>query len=69
MPEEPHAQIATVARDNHETLSHTAVRLIRSGLGLNRGARVCTDPVSGRLLLDVPRPITPEDVRAMEDEE
>ncbi|MDR1294945.1 MAG: hypothetical protein LBK59_08320 [Bifidobacteriaceae bacterium] len=69
IPEDLHAQVASIARDRRETFSHTAVHLIRRGLGTDRGARVYVDPVSGRALLDIPRPITSEDVRALEDEE
>jgi hypothetical protein len=69
IPENLHAQVTTIARDRRETFSHTTVHLIRRGLGMDRSAQVYVDPASGRALLDIPRPITSEDVRALEDEE
>jgi hypothetical protein len=39
-----------------------------AGLANTTAGRVCTDPATGRLLVDVPLAITPADVRSLEDE-
>jgi hypothetical protein len=69
LPEDLHAQLAFIARDTRQTLSGVTVRLLRRGLGLEQRARVYTDPSTGRVLLDLPRAVTQEDVRSLEDEE
>ncbi|MDR0592937.1 MAG: hypothetical protein LBG60_06710 [Bifidobacteriaceae bacterium] len=68
IPEDLHSQVSSISRDTRRSLSQTAVWLMRRGLGQDRAGRVYTDPATGRLLLDVPRAITPADVRSLEDE-
>jgi hypothetical protein len=69
IPEDLHSQAVAIARDTHQTLSQAVAMLIRRGLGLDSRARVYTDAATGRVMLDVPRPITADDVRSLDDEE
>jgi hypothetical protein len=69
IPPELHIQAVSIARDRRQSLSQTVVELMRRGLGAHSGAKVYTDPASGRVLLEVARRITADDVRALEDYE
>jgi len=69
LPSDLHQQALTIARDGHQTLSQAVALLMRRGLGGEPGARVHRDAATGRLVLDVGRPVGDDDVRSLEDDE
>ena len=71
LPDDLHRIAASIARDQRTTLSGAVVALIRKGLGQTEasGYRVYTSETTGLPVVQFGRPITIEDVRALDDEE
>ena len=72
LPEDLHRIVTSLATHTRRSLSQTAAELIRRGLAAPaRGAEasaVAVNPATGLPVLRSSRPITPEDVKALEDE-
>lgn len=67
LPDDLHQAAMLIARDRHQTLSRTVASLMRSALaGDKRQATIEVDPDSGLPTLSVGRPITAEDVAAVD---
>lgn len=68
LPEDLHRIATAIARDQGATLSATVASLIRRGLGdAVAGTAVAASPRTGLRVLNLGRPITSEDVRALDD--
>jgi hypothetical protein len=73
LPDDLHRIVTSLATHSRSSLSRTAADLIRRGLELP-GRDVVdasafeTSPVTGLPVLRSPRPITPDDVQALDDE-
>jgi Arc/MetJ family transcription regulator len=68
LPADLHAQVVSIARDTHRTLSETVAFLMRRGLGESRGAELTHSASTGLPVVRLGRMITTEDVRALEDD-
>lgn len=74
LPEDLHRIVASVSAHTRRSLSHTAVELIRRGLATTAGeqaastATVSRSPSTGLPTVRLARTVTPEDVKALEDE-
>jgi hypothetical protein len=68
LPADLHAQVVSIARDTHRTLSETVAFLMRRGLGESRAAELTHSPATGLPVVRLGRMITTEDVRALEDD-
>jgi hypothetical protein len=72
LPNDLHAIITSLAAHTRRSLSQTAAELIRRGLRAPEGGAeasvVRISRVTGLPVLRSARPITPEDVKALEDE-
>ena len=72
LPDDLHRIVTSLATHTRTSLSQTAAGLIRRGLALpERGAGAPTftkSSITGLPVLHSSRPITPEDVKAMDDE-
>ena len=72
LPEDLHRIVTSLATHRRSSLSQTAADLIRRGLALpGRAADApafTTSAATGLPVLHLSRPITPDDVRALEDE-
>ncbi len=74
LPEDLHRIVVSLAAHTRSSLSTTAVELIRRGLASTaprqaRGAAAfATDARTGLPVIRLPRVVTPEDVKALEDE-
>jgi hypothetical protein len=74
LPPDPHDAVTSIASHAHKRMSQTVAESIRRGLAhpplaseaADRRRRV--DPGTGLPLIRSPRPVTAEDVRALEDE-
>jgi len=69
IPDDLHAQLVSIARDTHQSLSQTAALLMRRGLGSGHLAEVATSDRTGLPVVHLGRTITTEDVRRLEDDE
>ena len=69
LPDDLHRVLTSMATHSRRSLSQTAVDLIQRGLATpaQAGLRLKTHPKTGLPLLQTARPITPEDVKALED--
>lgn len=68
LPEDLHRIASAVARDQGTSLSEAVARLLRRGIGTPGSARVTTSDRTGLRVIQLGRPITNEDVRALDDE-
>lgn len=74
LPDDLHRIVSSLAAHTRRSLSVTAAELIRRGLATaeptNKAAlpRGSIDPKTGLPLIRLPRTVTPEDVKAIEDE-
>jgi len=74
IPEDLHRILSSLATHTRRSLSTTAVELMRSGLAAaNPGERasgvtVSSNAKTGLPAVRLPRTVTPEDVKALEDE-
>lgn len=68
LPEDVHRLAASVARDRGTTLSQAIAELIRRGLGVDQEAGIQVDSRTGLPVVRLGRPVSSEDVRAVEDE-
>ena len=74
LPDELHRVIASLANSNRKSLSQTAVDLMRRGLEVPQpgdasvNMQPATSAVTGLPLVHFPRVVTPDDVRALDDE-
>ncbi len=72
LPDDLHRIVTSLAMHTRRSLSQTAAELIRRGLEAPahaaEAAVVVTNPTTGLPVLRSSRPITPEDVKALEDE-
>jgi predicted transcriptional regulator len=74
LPEDLHRIVSSLAVHTRRSLSVTAVELIRRGLAstapaeAGREAAVATSAKTGLPVIRLPRTVTPEDVKALEDE-
>ncbi len=72
LPEDLHRIVSSLANHSSSSMSQMAVDLMRRGLALpgKAGAAtvITTNPVTGLPLIHSRRTITPEDVKALEDE-
>jgi hypothetical protein len=72
LPEDLHAIVTSLAGHTRRSLGQTAAELIRRGLQAPQGrakvSAVRVSRVTGLPVLRSTRPITPEDVKALEDE-
>jgi predicted transcriptional regulator len=68
LPADLHAQVMSIARDTHRTLSETVAFLMRRGLGEGRAAAMTHSTATGLPVVRLGRVVTTEDVRALEDD-
>jgi Arc/MetJ family transcription regulator len=68
LPADLHAQVVSIARDTHRTLSDTVAFLMRRGLSESWSAELTHSAATGLPVVRLGRMITTEDVRALEDE-
>jgi hypothetical protein len=72
IPEHLHQVLTSLATHNRSSLSRVAAELIQRGLVMpanaSRGPVLSVDRKTGLPLLQTSRPITPEDVKALEDD-
>jgi hypothetical protein len=78
LPPDLHAIAASLARHSGRSLSQTVADLLRRALGMDGvdapsrvaepRSRFRISPVTGLPTVRSPRPVTPEDVKALEDE-
>ncbi len=72
LPDDLHRIVASLATHTRSSLSQTAADLIRRGLALpgrdTKAPAIATSLITGLPVLHSPRPITPEDVKALDDE-
>ncbi len=72
LPEDLHRIVTALATHTRSSLSHTAAQLMRRGLEMPAPAgeapKIEFSTVTGLPVLKTRRPITPEDVKALEDE-
>lgn len=74
LPEDLHRIVSSLAVHTRRSLSSTAVDLIRRGLavsgsgGVESRAVVSSNTETGLPMVRLPRTVTPEDVKALEDE-
>ena len=68
LPTDLHAQVVSIARDTHRTLSETVAFLMRRGLSEDPSAELTHSATTGLPVVRLGRMITTEDVRALEDD-
>jgi negative regulator of replication initiation len=72
LPEDLHRIVTSLATHTRRSLSQTAAELIRRGLDAPArtatASAIAVNPATGLPVLHSSRPITPEDVKALEDE-
>ncbi|MFT4198802.1 MAG: hypothetical protein QM601_13030 [Pseudoxanthomonas sp.] len=75
LPEDLHRIATSLARHNRRSLGQIVAELMRRGLEAPASARVAEaeaayriSPVTGLVVVRSPRPVTDEDVKALEDE-
>lgn len=68
LPADLHAQVMSIARDTHRTLSETVAFLMRRGLGEGRAGALAHSTATGLPVVRLGRVVTTEDVRALEDD-
>ncbi|MDQ4119381.1 MAG: antitoxin [Actinomycetota bacterium] len=69
LPDDLHRIATAIARDTSRSLSETVAELVRRGLGSPGEPEIARDSLTGLPTLRLGRPITTEDVRALEDDE
>ena len=69
LPEDLHTLTRSLARSEGKTLSELISDILRGVLLPSREPRVFRDELTGLLVADIGRPVTDEDVIAMEEEE
>lgn len=69
LPEDLHQIASSIARDTSRTLSETVSDLMRRGLVSSSGPAYTRSERTGLPVVTLGRPITTEDVRALEDDE
>ena len=69
IPDDLHAQAVAIARDSHQSLSQTVVRLMRRGLSAGGPVEVAVSKRTGLPVIRLGRVITTEDVRQLEDDD
>ena len=73
LPQDLHRVLQALATSSRKSFSQTAVELLQRGLQVGAGASVpaalgpARSAVTGLPLVAMPRPVTPEDVRALDD--
>jgi hypothetical protein len=72
IPDDLHRVLTSLANHNRSSLGRIAAELIQRGLAVpaneSRGPVLSVDRKTGLPLLQTSRPITPEDVKALEDD-
>lgn len=72
LPDDLHQIVSSLAQHRRVSLSHSAVELMRRGLGLSvdegASALIARHSVTGLPVLATTRVITPDDVKALDDE-
>lgn len=68
LPDDLHHIASSIARDSSRSLSQTVADLIRRGLASTPQSDIRRHPRTGFPTVRVGRPITTEDVRALEDD-
>jgi hypothetical protein len=70
LPDDLHRIVTSLATHTRSSLSQTAADLIRRGLALpgRDPPAIATSSITGLPVLHSSRPITPEDVKALDDE-
>lgn len=69
LPDDLHRVATAIARDQGTSLSETVATLIRRALGAVTEKEVSTSHRTGLPVIRLGRPITSEDVRALDDEQ
>ncbi len=69
LPDDLHRITTSIAKDTSRSLSETVADLLRRALGSEPEPEINRHPVTGFPTMRLGRPITTEDVRAIEDEE
>lgn len=68
LPDDLHSAAVQIARDRHQTLSHTVASLLRMALSGEDRSTIEIDDESGLPVVRVGRRITADDVAAADDE-
>ena len=68
LPADLHQLTSAVARSRRQTLSQTIADILRQALISDDQPTVSTSPITGLPVVDLGRPITPDDVAAVDDE-
>ncbi|PZS20059.1 MAG: antitoxin [Pseudonocardiales bacterium] len=69
LPEDLHRVAASVARDKRQTLSQAVADIMRRGLDQPNSDEIVISPITGFPTIRVGRPITNDDIRALDDDE
>lgn len=69
LPDDVHTLLRSLARSQGRSFSETVTDILRGALLPTKPARLYTDEKTGLLVADIGRPITNEDVAALDDEE
>ncbi len=68
LPEDVHRAVVALARDRAQPMGVVVAELVREALGTSEELRVEVDDETGLPLVRIGRPVTAEDVRALDDE-
>ena len=68
LPDDLHEIMRAIAHDSRQTLSETVASLLRRALAVGQTVEIGHDELTGMPLIRLGRPITTDDVRAIEDE-
>lgn len=73
LPQNLHRVLSSLAATNHKSLSQTAVEVLQRGLSLPpatsaRRSHADTSPTTGLPQLHFDRMVTPEDIKALDDQ-
>jgi hypothetical protein len=68
LPSELHQLTTALARSRHQTLSQTIAEILRGALLSDDGPELSRDPRTGLAVVRIGRPVTSDDVAALEDE-
>ena len=68
LTEDVHRAVVALARDRAQPMGVVVAELVREALGTSEELRVEVDDETGLPLVRIGRPVTAEDVRALDDE-
>lgn len=70
LPDDLHAQLLSISRDRHETVSRTVAALLKRAMEQDGTSyRMVRNPLTGFVGAELGRQITEDDVRSLDDDE